>query len=396
MQPHALALSALVAFPTTLMAQTLPQTLPPVEWVIVMDTTGSTGALLPNWRAQMKTEMIDLLEAIHPGSRYAIVKHEDFPWSPWGSATDVPYRLIVPMTAYSSWDTVAQPALNAMTSGNGRDTAESQYVAITLGLTEAGLDLNNDGDYTDPGEIDPANNVVGINATRDCAVVHFTSPDVFHDRDVEPTYPTAGLANTQTPGKAAAENALTRGGSQAKYYLMQSEPLDGPSATGDGAALAARTGGIVVNAGTRLENLRQAVLEILIARGGCPATVTGRSGAGNLGAYAASSMVIGQRWNATISLITTPYTAATVVGSFAPANLPFAGGTILIDPLSPPGGVLSFPLTAGPLARFQFPVPNLPELCGATIYTQGVVVDPSFRLGLTNAQDCLLGTVRVP
>lgn len=115
-----IALSTLAALPASL-AQ-----LPPVEWVIVMDTSGSTGALLPNWRAQMKTEMIDLLETIHPGSRYAIVKHEDFPWGPWGGANDVPYRLIVPMTPYASWDSVAQPALDAMTNGWGNDDPESQ------------------------------------------------------------------------------------------------------------------------------------------------------------------------------------------------------------------------------------------------------------------------------
>ncbi|MEY4513605.1 MAG: hypothetical protein RLZZ450_5727 [Pseudomonadota bacterium] len=63
-----------------------------VDVVFIMDVTGSTGALLPNWVAQIPAIAQSWLAA-KPNARFAVVSHADFPFAPYGNAGDYGYRV---------------------------------------------------------------------------------------------------------------------------------------------------------------------------------------------------------------------------------------------------------------------------------------------------------------
>ena len=123
---------------------------------------------------------------------------------------------------------------------------------------------------------------------------------------------------------------------------------------------------------------------------GCPpsASVTSRTGIDNINTYTADPPVIGTTMNMTVS-DTMGYPTATFLGFMRPAhtNVSFITGTILIQT----GGLVWFnsgPIH-GPVATYSLPVPNIPSLCGVTVYSQ--VLLSGAGLALTNAQDLHVG-----
>ncbi|MCA8973551.1 MAG: VWA domain-containing protein [Planctomycetes bacterium] len=366
---------------------------PPTQWVIILDVTGSTGSLLPNWKANMDASMIALIDATIPGSKFALVEHRDFPFSPYGGSSDYPYRLVAPMTPYSNWASV-QAQLDLMTATGGGDTPESQLVAIDLALTGGGLDLNADSDYLDPGEVDPLDNQIGAVLGQRIGIIHFTYPDIVHDRDLEPNYPQPGIPNLMTAGLAKVNLDLLLF-SCVSYNLMVTEPLDDSGGTLE--ALATQTGGVTVNAGTSLENLRGATLEILRNAGASPAAVTRRNSVPpNPQIYAAQPMIPGTTWTASILLgtSTTSPNFGVFLASYRPNNIPFLpNGILLIDPTVAVLQSPFIPKTFG-FARFSLPIPNFPSLQGLTLFSQGATLGSTW--GLTNAEDLLIGDNPVP
>jgi len=123
---------------------------------------------------------------------------------------------------------------------------------------------------------------------------------------------------------------------------------------------------------------------------GCPpsASVTTRTGPDNINTYTADPPVIGTTMNLTVS-DTMGYPKATFLGFMRPANttVSFITGTILIQS----GGLVWFnsgPIE-GPSAVYQVPIPNIPSLCGVSLYTQ--VLLSGAGLALTNSQDLHVG-----
>lgn len=368
----------------------------PTQWVIILDTTGSTGGLLPTWRTDMYPKMVSLIESVNPTAKVALAEHRDFPFSPYGGPNDFPYRLVVPLGPISSWATVFQPALDAMTSGGGGDTPESQMTALCLALNGGGLDLNLNGNFSDPGDVDPIDNLINLDPCQETAVILFTAPDNPHDPILEPNYPQPGVPNSQAFGEQDAEDAIDN-------FFCPSDPaetslvtfyelIDGPltEAPGQLEQLAIHSGGMAVSAGSNLSKLRSAVLEILVHAGGCPAAVTRRNSTpANSTTYGSDEMVPGQTWNSRIFLGPSWTHGIAFVGT-APANtalLPH--GTLLVDPASL---VLIMPVTSKlfGFARFQEPIPNVPGICGTTFYSQGVQLGSS-GWAFTNAEDLLVG-----
>jgi hypothetical protein len=294
------------------------------------------------------------------------------------------------MTPYANWDSVVQPALNGLIATGGGDAPESQLVAIYLALMGAGLDLNGNGSYADPGDVNPVNNLINLNINQRIGVIHFTSPDVVHDRDIEPDYPQPLTPNLNTPGVTAVNSALAAR-SCVLYNLLVAAPLD--DLNGECARIAQRTGGVVANAGPSLENLRGAILEILVNAGASPAAVTRRNSTPpNPSTYGANPMILGQTWTGSILLGSSPSSPilGAVVASFDPADtLMPPGGYLLVDPATV---VLQLPVTprVNGFARFQFNVPNAPWLNGLTLYSQGVMLSPT-SWSLTNAEDLVVG-----
>jgi hypothetical protein len=152
--------------------------------VFLMDVTGSTGALMPNWLAQIPA-IAQAWKNFDPNARFAVVSHADFPFAPHGAAGEWAYRIesvLDPSLA------VLQTALSGLTQKWGMDEPESQYEAIYQVLTGAGRDLSGLHNFTDAGEIP----MTDLGRLYPMVLYHFTYPQIFHDYDTNPNYPFPG------------------------------------------------------------------------------------------------------------------------------------------------------------------------------------------------------------
>lgn len=174
--------------------------------VFIMDVTGSTGALLPQWVAQIPTVAQSWLN-FDPNARFAVVSHVDFPFAPYGAAGEWPYRV---EQDFSGNVATLSATLAGMTNAWGYDAPESQYEALYQVLTGAGLQFT-PPNYTDPGEIAPG----GLTRINPTVIYHFTWPEQFHDPNLEPNYPTVatnglvhGFTDVQTEMAAQAGTSM--------------------------------------------------------------------------------------------------------------------------------------------------------------------------------------------
>ena len=152
--------------------------------VFLMDVTGSTGALMPAWLAQIPS-IAQAWKDFDPNARFAVVSHADFPFAPHGAPDEWAYRI---ESALDPSLAVLQAALNGLTQKWGMDEPESQYEAIYQVLTGAGRDLSGLHNFTDPGEIPMTN----LGRQYPMVLYHFTYPQIFHDYDTDPNYPFPG------------------------------------------------------------------------------------------------------------------------------------------------------------------------------------------------------------
>ncbi len=262
-----------------------------LDVMIILDVTGSTGGLLPNWRARMDAEVIQPLKAIDPNARFALASHLDFPFPPHGFAGEYAYRLEAPLDSDISGFLTA---LNALTSGSGYDTPESQFEAIRQANTGAGLDLNGNGVFTDPGDILPQD--PGFNPITNSFTIHFTSPLTFHNDPFNPNYPFVGVVNNPADEAEATAAMVAQ---NRTYFAMTADPLpagisaDGvmmekgiidaqtgeildtrsaalPIGSTAAARMASATGGRVLSAGADLSGLAAAIEEIIEIVRPCP------------------------------------------------------------------------------------------------------------------------------
>ena len=155
--------------------------------VFILDVTGSTGALIDGWKDQVPL-IADAWKDFDPNARFALASHVDCPYSPYGEADEWAYRVETVFTPDPD-DLVL--ALDLLTQQIGGDDPESQYEAVYQVLTGAGRDLVPPVNYdVSLGEIPP----VGLGQLYPMVIYHFTFPEVFHDRDLEPGYPFPGAS----------------------------------------------------------------------------------------------------------------------------------------------------------------------------------------------------------
>ncbi|MFH1891147.1 MAG: T9SS type A sorting domain-containing protein [Candidatus Zixiibacteriota bacterium] len=240
-----------------------------LDVVFIMDVTGSTGALLPNWQAQMPGVISDI-QAAFPGTKFGLVSHLDFPFAPYGDVGEWAYRMESPL---SDDPTQLSTALAALSNGWGYDEPESQYEAIYQTVSGEGRDLTGDGDFTDVGEIAPSN--MGYGPSDEIVIFHFTYPVEFHDRDAEPYYPYAGSApvagRTATIDLLLAEpviyfGLITAKKSSDENSLQTGEPLDDlqfARGMSQMQELADITGGAVLDVGYDLSGLDSAIAQAI-------------------------------------------------------------------------------------------------------------------------------------
>ncbi len=242
--------------------------------VFLLDMTGSTGALAPQWVAQIPA-IAQAWKAYDPNARFALASHVDFPFAPYGVSGEWAYRV---ETTFDPNPANLIAALGLLSQQFGADSPESQYEAIYQVLTGAGRDLTPPVNYTGAGEIPP----VSLNQQFPMVIYHFTFPEQFHDRDLEPNYPFPGasivagktLVQTTLATKSSqnmffgltfiGDPALTIGGEEQfqppvrSGFVTERLPLE--ITVGPLAELAALTGGAVYNVGNNdLSLLQQAV-----------------------------------------------------------------------------------------------------------------------------------------
>ena len=90
--------------------------------IVAIDATSSMGAGLTRAQADAVQICTDVKTAI-PGARFAAVEFEDYPFAPYGVATDDPYELRTP--GYTADCATFSAAIAAMVLGNGGDLPES-------------------------------------------------------------------------------------------------------------------------------------------------------------------------------------------------------------------------------------------------------------------------------
>lgn len=245
--------------------------------VFLLDNTGSTAALIGDWIAEIPAIAAEW-KAYDPNARFALATHADFPFFPHGSGGDYAYRV---ETTFHPDPANLIAALGLISPHNGDDSPESQYEAIFQVLTGAGRDLTPPVNFTDPGEIPP----VALGQLFPMVIYHFTFPELFHDRDLEPDYPFAG--SSPVAGRQATLNELVVRSGQNMFFgltfvgdpalrwseaaaMGQFRPPIGLSRTaglqlveaGPLAELAAATGGAVYAVGDNdLSLLREAIRE---------------------------------------------------------------------------------------------------------------------------------------
>lgn len=231
--------------------------------VFIMDITGSTGALMASWLAQIPA-ISALWLTFDPNARFAVVSHVDYPFEPHSEPATWAYRV----------ESTLSPSLSALQNGLsnitnlgliGGDTAESQYEAIYQVLTGAGRDLSGAVDYSGTGEFPPQ----PLGQQNPMVIYHFTWPEQFHDQNLEPNYPFPGSKPVATESDVVLEMAaassqsmffgLTTVTAKRKTSQGQEGGLDKSITDGPLARIAALSGGAVYDVGVDLEGLQDAI-----------------------------------------------------------------------------------------------------------------------------------------
>ena len=182
--------------------------------VFIMDITGSTGALLPQWVQQIPI-IANQSKAFDPNARFAVVSHVDFPFSPYGVSGEWAYRV---ETTFSADPSNLPAALALLTQKFGSDEPESQYEAIYQVLTSSGRDLAPPVNYTGPGEIPP----VSLGRLYPMVIYHFTYPESFHNRDTEANYPFAG--SSPVAGRTTVLNEIATQSANNMFFGLTFNP----------------------------------------------------------------------------------------------------------------------------------------------------------------------------
>ncbi len=226
--------------------------------VFIMDITGSTGALMSAWLAQIQN-IATLWLNFDANARFSVVSHVDFPFEPYSETGSWAYR--VESSLSSSLSELQSGIANITNLGMvGGDVAESQYEAIYQVLTGAGRVLGGSVGDIAPQPLGQQNPMV---------IYHFTFPELFHDQGLEPNYPFAGSNPVATEADVIFEMAaassqnmffglttVTSKANTTSAQLGKSGPID----EGPLSRIAAATGGMVYDVGVDLEGLEEAII----------------------------------------------------------------------------------------------------------------------------------------
>lgn len=104
--------------------------------LFLVDVTGSMVEEIEQIRRSLREEIAPALAEAIPDVHMAVAELADFPVSPYGDESDVPFRMITTSTADVS---VVQSGLDALTPRGGNDVPESQVEALFQVATGRGI-----------------------------------------------------------------------------------------------------------------------------------------------------------------------------------------------------------------------------------------------------------------
>ena len=168
-----------------------------LDVLFIFDISGSYWDDMPEMLAQMPSVMSEIANSF-PNPNFAVASFKDFPMMPVGGGSDFAWNVDLD---FNSNSTTVLNTMSSLSIGGGLDLPESQYEAVWQAITGSGLDLNNDADFTDTGEIAPQ--PLSWDANRAPIIFLMTDAD-FHDADGEDYPPGAGQAH----GRNALLNEL--------------------------------------------------------------------------------------------------------------------------------------------------------------------------------------------
>lgn len=104
--------------------------------LFLVDVTGSMGSAIGEIRRQLRVEIAPALDRSVGDLRMAVASYQDFPTSPFGDFSDVPFQIRQTSTADLA---AVQRAIDGLSAAGGGDTPESATEALYQSVTSAGL-----------------------------------------------------------------------------------------------------------------------------------------------------------------------------------------------------------------------------------------------------------------
>ncbi|MCS6799355.1 MAG: VWA domain-containing protein [Myxococcota bacterium] len=95
--------------------------------VILVDVTGSMGGEIGEIRQRLRDRIVPAVRGAIPDARFAVASFADFPIAPYGSDGDLPFQLLLPLSADVAR---VQAAVNRLRLQAGGDGPESQVEAL--------------------------------------------------------------------------------------------------------------------------------------------------------------------------------------------------------------------------------------------------------------------------
>ncbi len=226
--------------------------------VFLIDSSASMGEEIERIAATLQDQIAPQLAAAIDDVQLAVAEFSDFPQSPYGNSSDVPFRLVQPSTSDVR---AVQGAVESLMLRDGADIAESQVVALHQLATGAGL-----GEFVPMAECPP--NTAGYPCFRETGarVVLLFTDAAMHNGPSE-TAPYDSLSPTP-PTYAQMITAL--GESGIRVLGIYSGETSGPSGRSDLLQVAQDSGAvtdsgdpIVVDIGSRGQDLDTGVVDVV-------------------------------------------------------------------------------------------------------------------------------------
>jgi hypothetical protein len=213
-----------------------------LDVMLMVDLTGSYSDDLPQIRS-LAPSIFDNVRAIASRANFGLSTFVDLPFDPWGVSGEWGYRLDQPLTEdRGTWLT----AVNSMVSRFGNDTPESQYIALYQAVTGAGLEMptTTDGDYADPGEIPPGQQIDWRRTSN--RVIAITTDSSFHNAGDSGSFPYPAPTRDQLVAALRASR-------------VRIISIKAPGASSQMDDIAAATGGSVVSTSSTSAEIASAI-----------------------------------------------------------------------------------------------------------------------------------------